>query len=231
MRMLGVLGGLGPAATVDFLAQLVRLTPARRDQEHLPVLAAILPQVPDRTDAILGRGPDPLPFLLQGLDLLNQGGADVVVITCNSAHHWYSQLRAHSRAPILHIGEACVARLRQPPGTPVLVLSTRGVYHSGFYAVALRAAGLLPVDAARLAIQDDVDACIARVKAGELALAGRHLQGVLDRAREARVSCVVLGCTELPLAARQCDTTGLMLFDSTQALAEAALDYAREGGS
>ncbi len=228
MRMVGVLGGLGPAATVDFLDQLVRITPARCDQDHVPLMVVCLPQVPDRTAAILGRGEDPLPFLLAGIDQLNQGGVDVVAIPCNSVHHWYAQLCERSRVPVLHIGQVCVARLQQPPGTPVLVLATRGVHLSGFYPPALRAAGLLPVDPARLDVQDDVDTCIARVKMGNLREAGRDLQRVLCRARAAEVPCVVLGCTELPLAVRHCDTTGLAVHDSTRALAEAALEFARE---
>ena len=85
MQRIGVLGGLGPAATVDFLDQLVRLTPARRDQDHLPVLAAFLTQVPDRSAAILGQGPDPLPALLEGIALLNHTGVDLIAIPCNSA--------------------------------------------------------------------------------------------------------------------------------------------------
>lgn len=229
MRRVGVLGGLGPAATVDFLDQLVRITPARCDQDHVPLLVVCVPQAPDRSAAILGGGADPLPFLLAGIDQLNQGGAEVVAIPCNSVHHWHAQLCERSRVPVLHIGQACVARLRQPPGTPVLVLATRGVHHSGFYPVALRAAGLVPVDSTGLAVQEDVDACIARVKAGEIRQAGRDLQRVLSRARAADVRSVVLGCTELPLALRHCDTSGLAVHDSTRALAEATLDFAREG--
>ncbi len=231
MRTIGVLGGLGPAATVDFLDQLVRLTPARRDQDHIPVVAAFLPQVPDRSAAILGEGPDPLPALLDGIDLLQRGGVDLVAIPCNSAHHWYTQLSDRSQAPILHIARACVARLRQPPGTPVLVLATRGVQRSGFYRTALREAGLHAVEPDALAVQADVDRCIAQVKAGEPAAAGCSLARVLRRAAGQGLSCVVLACTELPLAARHCDGEGLSLVDSTRALAEAAIQQALGEGA
>jgi aspartate racemase len=218
MPLIGVLGGLGPAATVDFLDQLVRLTPAARDQDHLPVLAAILPQVPDRNAAILGAGPDPLPYLLHGIDLLNLGGVDLVAIACNSAHHWYAQLSARSRAPVLHIGRACVARLRLPVGTRVLLLATRGAQHSGFYQTALRRAGLQPVEGVTLDLQDEVDACITHIKRGDRQAGGDCLGRALNRALSQGVSCAILACTELPLAARHCDTRGMTLADSTQAL-------------
>lgn len=220
MPLIGVLGGLGPAATVDFLDQLVRLTPASCDQDHLPVLAAILPQTPDRNAAILGTGPDPLPFLFKGLDLLNQGGVDLVAIPCNSAHHWYTQLSARSRAPVLHIGRACVARLRLPAGTPVLLLATRGAQYAGFYQTALRHAGLQPVEGVALDLQHEVDACIAHVKRGDRQAGGDCLGRALDRAQGRGLSCAILACTELPLAARHCDTRGMTLTDSTRALAE-----------
>jgi aspartate racemase len=225
MRRVGVLGGLGPAATVDFLDQLVRLTPARRDQDHLPVLAAFLPQVPDRSAAILGQGPDPLPGLLEGIALLNQGDVGVIAIPCNSAHHWYAQLSARSKAPILHIARACVQRLQLPPGTPVLVLGTRGVQRSGLYAQALRAVGLLEVQADDLGLQDDVDRCIAQVKAGERQTAADTLMQVLAQARAQGLSWVILGCTELPVAARACERLGPGVIDSTRALAEAVIAH------
>jgi hypothetical protein len=72
--MLGVLGGMGPAATVDFLDKFVALTPAIRDQEHLPVLVNFAPQIPDRSAAILGNGPSPLPAMQRALHLLVAGG-------------------------------------------------------------------------------------------------------------------------------------------------------------
>ncbi len=231
MRTIGVLGGLGPAATVDFLDQLVRLTPARCDQDHIPVVAAFLPQVPDRSAAILGEGPDPLPALVDGIDLLQRGGVDLVAIPCNTSHHWYTPLCERARVPVLHIARACVERLRLPPGTPVLVLATRGVQRSGFYRTALREAGLQPVEPDALAVQADVDRCIAQVKAGDPAAAGRSLTRVLRRAAGEGLSCVVLGCTELPLAARHCDAAGLTLMDSTRALAEAAIKQALGEGA
>jgi aspartate racemase len=225
MRRVGVLGGLGPAATVDFLDQLVRLTPVRRDQDHLPVLAAFLPQVPDRSAAILGQGPDPLPGLLEGIALLNQSDVGVIAIPCNSAHHWYAQLSARSKAPILHIARACAQRLQLPPGTPVLVLGTRGVQRSGLYAQALRAVGLLEVRADDLGLQDDVDRCIAQVKAGERQTAADTLMQVLAQARAQGLTWVILGCTELPVAARACERLGPGVIDSTRALAEAVIAH------
>ena len=225
MHRIGVLGGMGPAATVDFLDQLVRLTPAHRDQDHLPVLAAFLTQVPDRSAAILGQGPDPLPALLEGIALLNQSGVDVIAIPCNSAHHWHAQLSARSNAPVLHIARACAQRLSLPPGTPVLVLGTRGVQRSGLYVQALDGVGLTAVQADALGLQDTVDRCIAQVKAGERQAAADALVQVLAQARAQGLTWAILGCTELCVAARGCEGLGPCVVDSTRALAQAVIAH------
>lgn len=228
MSMIGVLGGMGPAATVDFLDKVVRLTPASRDQEHIPVIAASLPHVPDRSACILGIGADPLPSLLRGIDLLNGIGVGVVVVPCNSSHHWYDQLSAHAKAPVLHIAKACVERIAQPRGSRVLVLATRGALHSGFYQKALADAGLLAVVPDPDKVQPLVDDCIRLVKSGTLEKSGTSLGYVFALASEMQVSAVIMGCTEIPIAARYCDAFGLELVDSSLTLAQAVVDYAVE---
>ena len=80
MAKIGVLGGMGPAASADFLTKLVHLTPATCDQEHLPVVVANLPHVPDRSRAILGQGASPLPAMCASIDLLVQAGCGVIAV-------------------------------------------------------------------------------------------------------------------------------------------------------
>ena len=94
---LGVLGGMGPLATADFLRKLVKKTPAGIDQEHIPVLLYGDCTIPDRTANIVGGGLSPLPKLLDGIRFLNESGAKVICIPCNSAHCWYEEMQAASR--------------------------------------------------------------------------------------------------------------------------------------
>ena len=79
-RCLGVLGGMGPLAGVHFLRRLIEMTPASRDQEHIPVLLRNDPRVPDRTAAMLAGGKSPLPDMMQGIALLEDAGADCIAI-------------------------------------------------------------------------------------------------------------------------------------------------------
>jgi aspartate racemase len=223
--MLGVLGGMGPAATADFLAKLVRLTPARCDQEHIPLLLSSQPQTPDRSAAILGSGPSPLPALLGGLGRLLQGGARVIVIPCNSSHHWYEQLQSASPVPILHIADATLAALASRPGGPgpVAILATRGTLFSGFYQRKLEAAGhrwLAP----ETRLQAEVDGVIRAVKAGAMVQAALVLAGIWERLGQAGVGTALLACTELPVAAECLPPPPFTALDSNLELARAAVD-------
>lgn len=228
MSCIGVLGGMGPAATVDFLGKLVALTPATRDQDHLPVVVAHLPQVPDRSAAILGRGADPLPGLQRGIELLNHSDVGLIVIPCNSSHHWYAQMSAASHAPILHIAEVCVRKV--PAGARTCVLATRGALASGFYQRELaqrRTPWEVPDPVTE---QGLVDECIRLVKAGQPELAGALLDEVLVRARARGTEAVIMGCTELPLAVAHADAHELMLIDSTLELARSTVAYGLGAG-
>lgn len=226
MSRIGVFGGMGPSATVDFMDKLVRLTPALRDQDHLPVIVASLPHIADRSASILCQGPDPLPALLAGIDLFNHIGVGLVVITCNSAHHWYNQMAARSRAPIIHIAQACVAAVPLSPSSRVAVLGTRGALQSGFYQEALHQQGIAFVVPDNETCQGHVDECIRLVKAGNVPDGTVAFELALATLSATGVSAVIMGCTELPIAARGARATPLYLIDSTLELARATVAFA-----
>ncbi|MDP3761376.1 MAG: amino acid racemase [Ramlibacter sp.] len=229
MSLIGVFGGMGPSATVDFMDKLVQLTPASRDQEHLPVVVANFPHIPDRSRAILGQGSDPLPQLLKGITFLNEAGVGVIAIPCNSSHHWYEQMSRASAAHVLHIARSCVAAL-QEGSERVAIFATRGTLVSGFYQRELRARGIDFLAHDVQALQASVDDCIREVKAGKASAGGASLDRALRRAREHGATAVIMGCTELPIAARHATSHGLRLVDSSLELARATVNYALERG-
>ena len=231
MSTIGVFGGMGPSATVDFMDKLVQLTPATRDQEHLPVIVASLPHIPDRSRSILGQGPDPLPQLLKGIQFLNSAGVGVIAIPCNSSHHWYEQMSRASSAPILHIARSCVAAIDQ--GTVpqrVAIFATRGALASGFYQRELQERGIDFLVPDPQAAQTLVDDCIRAVKAGDVAAGGASLGQAFKLAFDQGATAVIMGCTEIPIAARHAPSQGLSLIDSSLELARATVNYALERG-
>ncbi|MBS4098549.1 MAG: amino acid racemase [Sulfuricella sp.] len=222
--MLGILGGMGPAATADFFTKLVALTPAQCDQEHIPLLISCLPQTPDRTAAILGHGPSCLPALLAGLRRLTDGGAQAIAIPCNASHHWHAQLQAAVAAPILHIADAAIAALPPGDGT-VMLMATRGTLASGFYQRKLSALGRRwQVPAADE--QPAVDEVIAAIKRADLAGASAALQGLWTAFAGASIDAAVMACTEIPLAAQHLPAPPFAAIDTNLELARAAVTHA-----
>jgi aspartate racemase len=231
MTKIGVLGGMGPAATADFLTKLVQLTPATCDQEHLPVVVANLPHVPDRSRAILGQGPSPLVAMCASIDLLVNAGCGVIAVPCNTAHHWYPDFAKYSPIPVLHIAEVCVASVASAGTTAIL--GTQGCIRSGFYQRTIAAHGGIFYVPDVHSLQPKIDVCIAAVKGGDLAGGARHLEPVLRTLVDRGVNAAVLGCTELPLAALGCDPSSysrMTLVDSILELARASVRYGIDRG-
>lgn len=201
----GVVGGVGPAATVDFLAKIVANTPASCDQDHIKVIVEQNPQIPDRTRNLVAGGADPTLALFHACKQLEAAGADLVAIPCNTAHAFVERIQPHLGIPIVNMIHETVEHLKRHPARPgtVGLLATDGTVASRVYQDVAEAAGV------RLVVPDEdrqrqVMAAIygaAGVKAGfrdgacqaDLQAAMEHL--VRDRGAEA----LILGCTELPL--------------------------------
>lgn len=221
-RTLGLLGGMGPAATVDVLDKIVRATPAACDQEHIPVLVRCVPQIPDRTQALLGRGPSPADALIQGAVALRRAGADVLAIACNTAHHWYRPIREASGLPVLHIADAVLHELHAGAVEGgVGILATSGTIASGFYRQYLETAGYAVVMPEPDSQRDQVEGAIARAKAGDWAAAGRLAQEAADTLFRRGAGQIVVACTELPMALGH--RPGQRLLDANLALAHACV--------
>ncbi|MCB4823928.1 cysteate racemase [Roseicella aerolata] len=228
-KVLGVLGGMGPLASAQFMVRLTLLTPAERDQEHIPTVLWSDPRVPDRTAARLGGGEDPLPALLRGLRGLEAAGCGAVAIPCNTAHGWFAPMQTATRLPILHIVEAAAADLRRQgvaPG-PIGVMGTAATLAMGLYQEGLAGAGwdcLVPtsVEMARL-----VTPAIAEVKANRVTEAYAPLAEAARALAARGARAVVLGCTEIPLGIAAGPALPFPVVDTIDALARAAIGWAR----
>ncbi|MDR1873437.1 MAG: amino acid racemase, partial [Synergistaceae bacterium] len=132
-KVLGVLGGMGPAATAEFLSILARDAPAETDQQHPSVLMISDPSIPDRGQAILGAGEDPTPRLRRGLERLVEFGAEVLAVPCNTAHYFIDRFRGELRAPLVHIVEETISAAMRKSPEGAWLLSTSGTRRSGLY--------------------------------------------------------------------------------------------------
>ena len=230
-KVVGVLGGMGPLATADFYAKLVRLTPARTDQDHLRVIIDSNPKIPDRTAGLEGHGPDPTPYLVATAQALERAGAEVIAMPCNSAHAYLAAIRHSVRVPVLDIMEevaAAVAALTPRPRA-IGLLATPGTVRARLYHRALASRGIAVVEPTAVE-EEDVHAAINAVKAGDLGPAARgRLHGVAAALIRRGAAAIILGCTELPFLMSSQDVS-VTLLDGTEILASAAVREALPPG-
>jgi aspartate racemase len=231
--LLGVLGGMGPLATADFLAKLVAETPATRDQDHIPYVAWGVPQIPERPAAILHGGESPLPQMLHGIAMLKQAGADVVAIACNTAHYWYDDLVREGGLPILHIADAVCDQLGERGITSgsIGLLGTDGTVKAGFFQQRFAARGL----GCLLSSRNDQDRlvlpAIAAVKANDLPRAHALAVQAVTNLLAGGARAVVLACTETPVAVDfAASPVNASCIDATRALARACVAWHRVAG-
>jgi len=225
---LGVLGGMGPLATADFLQKLVLATKAGRDQEHIPVILYGDCTTPDRTAAVLGKGPSPVPQLVEGIEFLNAARVSVIAIPCNSAHCWYRDMVDASLAPVLHIVEASARRVQRndPRTRRVGVLSTEGTHRMAIYKATLERLGFEVIAPTQEEFDTLVSPGIADVKANRLREAEARFDQAADRLLDRGAQQIILGCTEIPLGMQpRALANPRTVVDSTLALVEAVVAH------
>lgn len=226
MDVVGVLGGMGPLATVDFMRKVLDATPAARDQDHVPMIVSCLPQIPDRTAAFRGQGGSPLEAIVACGRRLALAGADLIVMPCNTAHLWFDEVQAQLQQPMLHLVDAALreALALAAPEARLGLLATDATMASGLYINRRlpdlpTPAWLLPTAGEML---HQVMPGIEAVKAGQLDVGRERLTEAARALRQRGADVLVLGCTELPLVldAAAC---GLPVVDATAALARAVV--------
>lgn len=219
-RIVGILGGMGPAATVDFYAKLVAATPATRDQDHLRVVIWADPTVPNRHEALLHDAEDPTPWLERGVEHLLGCGAEILVVPCNTAHAFMPPVVDGRDVEFIDIVDTAVAKLqRAVPQGPAGLLAADGAVAAGLYQATFASVDrelILPPEPAQAALMEMIYA----VKAGAAgAPERRRLCDLLEELERRGAVAVIAGCTEVSvLLAHQ--TTSVPVIDPAQVLAE-----------
>ncbi|MEW6522519.1 MAG: amino acid racemase [Bacillota bacterium] len=224
--IIGVLGGMGPEATADLFCKIIRATPSQKDQDHLRVLVDCNPAIPDRTQYILGLGPDPFPLLQATALNLVRAGASFLVIPCNTAHYFHRALQESIPIPVLHIMEETASHIARtwPWVRTAGLLASTGTVQTGLYTQALEAVGvrvLTPASAAQAAVMD----AIYQVKAGWHQNARQLCAAAMHQLLGEGAEVMILGCTELPLILAPGDLA-CPVVDPTLVLARAAVERA-----
>ena len=228
-KILGVLGGMGPLASAHFMLRLTLLTPATRDQDHIPAILWSDPRVPDRTRGKLDGGEDPEPWLMRGINGLKSAGAAAIAIPCNTAHGWYDIMAAQG-LPILHIVDAAAAELRKAAPSGIIgLMGTAATLRMRLYQDRLESQGWTCITPTDAEMTTQVTPAIALVKANRVAEAYAPLAEIVTSLAARGARAVVLGCTEIPLGilAGPHHTLPVPTIDSIDALALASIAWAQ----
>ena len=224
MKKLGVLGGMGPAASAEFMVRLTALTPASKDQEHIPTILWSDPRVPDRNKSIQNKDNLPLPWLQYGIKGLQEAGCTHIVIPCNTAHYWYDEL-IKLGTPITHIVDSVAEELYKInlKKETIGILGTQATVNWGVYQTKLSAHGWHCIIPSTVDMTTYVQPGIELVKGNHIETAHSLFIKAIDNLVSRGAKAIVLGCTEIPLAVKEDHYQGTFLINSIDSLAKSVI--------
>ena len=232
-KVIGILGGMGPEATLDCFGKIIKNTPAKSDRDHIRVVMDSNPGIPDRIAAILGEGESPVSALIAGCRGLEKTGADFIIIPCVTVHFFLPQIQAQSPLPILSIFDAVAEAIQAdfPAAKTVGLLGTVATVESGLIQKRLaqeKIHTLVPDSAQQSkivdAIKDIKDTRPSRTKSEITNALIEAARSLIDKEPDG-ADAIIAGCTEIPLALAQ-EHLPVPYFDSLTILARAAIRFA-----
>lgn len=164
MKPIGILGGMGPEATILLMQKVVSAVSAKDDADHIPLLVHQNPQVPSRTKALIdGKGTDPMPVLMNMAQDLERAGAQALAMPCNTAHHYALAVSHATSLPFLNMITLTAAHLKMTGAKQIGMLAYPATHMTSVFDAAFEAEGLTPVWS-----RDDAEilSIIRAVKAG-----------------------------------------------------------------
>jgi aspartate racemase len=225
LRRVGIIGGMGPLATLDLFKKIIDSTEAHKDQDHIPLLIDNYPQIEDRTGFILGKNSSPLPKLIESANRLKNAGCEAICISCNTAHYFAEDIMKEVKIKILLINEITVNSIikNYPNAKNIAVLCTTGTNKAKIYENCLKKHNLNPVQ-----ISDELNnllmSCIYDgVKAGKTNEFVPSFQKIVD---SIDADLFIAGCTEIPILVPLIKTDKVFI-DPTLELAKAVVDFSK----
>lgn len=209
-KVIGILGGMGPEATEYMFDLIIKNTKVEIDQNHIPLIIYSNPKVPPRTDAILGTGPSPTPYLVEGLKVLKQAGADFIVMPCVTAHFFIQEALEQVDVPFISLLDESVkwAQEHIPALKKVGLVSSTGTLISGLFHDTFKKAGIEVFGPAEEEQEKVMDAIFGEkgIKAGFTS--GYSKETIVNTARiliGRGAEAIIAGCTEVPLVLKEED--------------------------
>jgi len=224
-KVVGILGGMGPEATVDIFQKILRFTNAKRDQDHLHIIIDNNPKIPDRTESIKSGDRKIVSALKETAENIERAGADFIIMPCNTAHYFLDEIKSAVKIPIINMIEETVLKVYESRISPVGILATIGTLQTGLYQKELEKNDIpfiLPDPLSQEIIMD----AIINIKAGyDKKSIAKILYRESKKLKKRGAKAFILGCTEIPLAF-PFERINRPVFDASTILARKAVDFA-----
>lgn len=224
-KILGVLGGLGPMATVYFFNMIIRMTDAKKDQDHLDIIINNRSTTYDRTAFILGESNDnPLEMMIADGKRLASIGAECVAIPCNTAHYFYDEIQNHLDIPVLNIVKETVSFLKDSGYEKAGILATSGTITTHTYQKMCDKYDLsyeIPDDLYQMDLMSIIYDDIKSGKPADMEKFNTIVNSLIDKGCD----CVILGCTELSILKNDNKLNSIFYIDSMELLARKAIIF------
>lgn len=198
MKRVGIIGGMGSMASADLYMKIVKLTPAKCDQDHILLTIDNNAKIPDRTNYIYGDGKDPFPYLLDSVKRLENSGCDAFCMACNTAHYFAPRLIAETKMKFLDMPKITVENIstNYKNAKKVAVVGTITTRKSKIYDKNLEKYGFESVEFSK-EIENDIMKCIYEgVKAGKIA---EKKDFFIETMSKIDADIFIAACTEIPL--------------------------------
>jgi len=225
MKTIGIIGGMGPLATADLYRKMILMTDAASDSQHPHIIIDGNTDIPDRSAAILRGEKDPGDELARTARRLQQAGAEVLAVACNTAHYWYDRMAEAVEIPVLHMPELTLKEIQARGYGRVSLLATEGTYRAGVYGRIAGEMGLELMEPDEAGRGQVMDLIYKGIKAGDSSYDIGGFTALLRRQMQQGAEAFILGCTELPVAFEQYGLD-LPAIDPSSVLAAAALRFA-----
>ena len=206
-KTIGILGGMGPEATVQLFDLIVQKTRAKKDGDHIPIIIINNPEIPDRTAAITGDGKSPLPYLIKTAKNLERAGADFLVMPCITAHHYYSDITNKIDIPLIHMIRETINHImiKLPGISRFGLLATTGTLKIQLFQQELekiKSRVLIPDSEQQEKVMEAIYG-ITGIKAGYKDFPRKMLTYTTEKLREEGAQAIIAGCTEIALVVEE----------------------------
>ena len=225
-KTIGIMGGMGPAATVDLMDRIISMTDAASDQEHIPMIVDNDTRIPDRTGAILGLCESPVPEMLASAKRLEAAGADFIIIACNTAHYFVPEIKDKIGIPILEMPAETAKLLKQRGVKRAAVLATDGTLKSGVYGRTLERLGIeamYPDEEQQKLVMSLIYDFIKKGVTDAEQLPCKEVKDLVEGLGRQGAEALLLACTELPIAFSIMGLRSDAFVDPTAVLARSAV--------